>query len=113
MNSRIRDLEAALSSTQAQLTPHPHPLLTEGARFNDAETLALLTSEEPEPISDDIDEATEAMGTMSVGENGQTRFHGQSTASEASKLQHLMDFTAHMGPISSSKHYFRFVICLY
>ncbi|KAL5537067.1 hypothetical protein ACEPAF_890 [Sanghuangporus sanghuang] len=76
LKSRVRDLEDALAKTQAQISPQPHPLL-EGRE----------PSNEPDPEQckeeeDEVDEASQLVGSLSIGEQGQARFHGQSSASE-------------------------------
>jgi len=70
MTTRIRDLEAALSSTSSQLTAQPHPLLQESAANRENEALirllegGSLNGASPEEVQD-------AFGSLSIGEQGQ------------------------------------------
>ncbi|EJD07390.1 uncharacterized protein FOMMEDRAFT_164371 [Fomitiporia mediterranea MF3/22] len=79
LNSRVRDLESALSKTQAQISPQPHPLLENAERSPDSDANAYG---EEDSEKDGAEEAADLVGSLSIGEEGQTRFHGQSSASE-------------------------------
>ncbi|KAI5124204.1 hypothetical protein M0805_005054 [Coniferiporia weirii] len=80
MSARIRDLEAALGNTQAQISPQPHPLLQDSERLKETDMGLYDDSELLD--KEDVEEASELVGSLSIGDQGQTRFHGQSTASE-------------------------------
>lgn len=79
MSSRIRELEAALGKTQAQISPQPHPLLQESERLKDIDQSLY---EETDVPKDGVEEASDLVGSLSIGDQGQARFHGQSSASE-------------------------------
>lgn len=85
MTTRIRELEAALGSTQSQLTAQPHPLLQESPANRENESLmqllegGSLNGASPEEVRD-------AFGSLSIGEQGQAKFHGQSAGSGVSAL---------------------------
>ncbi|THH10738.1 hypothetical protein EW145_g1121 [Phellinidium pouzarii] len=80
MSTRIRDLEAALSNTQAQVSPQPHPLLRDSERLKEIDPN--LYEDVESPSRDYVEEASDLIGSLSIGDQGQTRFHGQSSASE-------------------------------
>lgn len=83
MNARIRELETALGTTQSQISPQPHPLLAENSKLAEVDAIASLISDVDEILPEETeDEAAELIGAMSIGEQGQTRFHGVSTSSE-------------------------------
>ncbi|KAH8116265.1 fungal-specific transcription factor domain-containing protein [Phellopilus nigrolimitatus] len=79
MTTRIHDLEAALGNTQAQISPQPHPLLQDNERLKET---AIRVGDEYEGSNEDIEEASDLVGSLAIGEQGRTRFHGQSSASE-------------------------------
>ena len=79
MTSRIRDLEAALGKTQAQISPQPHPLLQESERLKEVDESLY---EDSDAHKDSVEEASDLVGSLSIGDQGQARFHGQSSASE-------------------------------
>ena len=77
MTARIRDLETALSTTQAQLSAQPHPLLQETPLNRENE--AILQILEGGAISGaNAEELRDAFGSLSIGEHGQVKYHGQS-----------------------------------
>lgn len=77
LKSRVRELEDALGKTQAQLSPQPHPLLEGRDPSNEPDTIPAC-----DEVKDEVDEASQLVGSLSIGEQGQARFHGQSSASE-------------------------------
>lgn len=79
LTSRVRDLESALGKTQAQLSPQPHPLLEESERLKETGTGGY---DDGSLARDEVEEAGDLVGSLSIGEQGQARFHGQSSASE-------------------------------
>ena len=81
MTARLRTLEEALSAAQAKLSAQPHPLLQDNAVLQNADEL-LQTFERDAREEDE--EVAEAFGSLSVGDQGQTRFHGQSAGSDVS-----------------------------
>lgn len=83
MSTRIRELELALNNTQAQISPQPHPLLSESSKLPEVDAIASLISDDGEASLEDVEEETaELIGAMSIGEQGQTKFHGVSSSSE-------------------------------
>lgn len=80
MSDRIRQLEDGLAVLQASHSQEPHPLLRDGLLVVDQDRL-----DEPAQESDD-GEATpdviSAFGTMSISEQGISRFFGPTGASE-------------------------------
>ena len=78
LKARVRDLEDALARTQAQVSPQPHPLLEGREQSNDDDL------PEEDEFKDEADEAAELVGSLSIGEHGQARYHGQSSSSEVS-----------------------------
>ena len=111
MGSRIRELEAALSSTQAQISPQPHPLIAETSKIPEVDAIASLINDDGDisPADDGEEEAAELIGAMSIGEQGQTRFHGVSTSSEVSinPLTSIMCFMTEVLLCSICRRYFR------
>lgn len=105
---RVRELEAALRETQSQVSPQPHPLLQEGEQLADIVDASAYEDASESPKSE-IDEAAEGVGSLIIGVQGQTRFHGQSSASEVSRnhaIDVLITDTTH---ISFCKHYCQYV----
>ena len=78
---RVRELESALRETQLQISPQPHPLLQDGERLTDIIDASAYEEAAESPKSD-LEEATEGVGSLVIGDQGQSRFHGQSSASE-------------------------------
>lgn len=78
MTMRIKELEVALADTQSHVSPQPHPLLRDGKKLTDADVEFLLDGGSPR-IKDD---ASDLIGSLSIGEKGQSKYHGQSSASE-------------------------------
>ena len=83
LSVRVRELEAALKETQSQVSPQPHPLLQDTERLSDIVDTSTY-EEAAESPKTDIEEATEGVGSLIIGDQGQSRFHGQSSASEVS-----------------------------
>lgn len=78
MQSRIEELENAL---KAQSNGNDLPPLVQQGSLDHAGLLAF--------DEDDIDEATDAIDTLSLGAGGQTRYHGLTASSEVSILVHI------------------------
>jgi hypothetical protein len=81
-NTRIKELEYALSDAQAQTgVEGPHPLLQRATaknhHDNHIETSALTTI-----YDDDINEVSDAIGSLSIGLDGKARYHGETAGSE-------------------------------
>ena len=76
MQARIPDLEAALDKAQSQLSPQPHPLLHEQKKLK--ETNLYINENE----KDEVYEVADLIGSLAIGDQGQTRFHGESSTPE-------------------------------
>lgn len=76
MSSRIKELEAALGTTQngAQM----HPLLRDAGSRDDLAVLDELES----TFAAEMDEVSDTIGSLSISQDGKTRYHGQTTSSE-------------------------------
>ncbi len=73
MGDRIRELEDALAVLQASHSQEPHPLLCESAIVVDNEK----PEEQPQESEDEgTDEVTKSLGTLSVSDQGLSRFFG-------------------------------------
>lgn len=79
LTARVRELESALSKTQAQISPQPHPLLEKKEDYGEIDTSHY---EEDEQTSAEVEEAADLVGSLSIGDQGRARYHGQSSASE-------------------------------
>lgn len=88
MSERIRQLEEALQIIQAAVSSSPHPLLSN-------ELLSIKnvtdTSEDSEVNKPKFDVDSEAdvfseFGTLSISDQGETRFYGRSGAAVSSRL---------------------------
>ncbi|KZV72233.1 hypothetical protein PENSPDRAFT_629068 [Peniophora sp. CONT] len=87
MSSRIKELEAALANTQngSQM----HPLLRDAGSRDDMAVLGELES----TFAAEMDEVSDTIGSLSISQDGKTRYHGETTSSEY--LQSLMDESEH------------------
>ncbi|KAI9459735.1 hypothetical protein BJY52DRAFT_1368117 [Lactarius psammicola] len=84
MGDRIRELEDALAVLQASHSPEPHPLLCEGSILIDTDK----TDEQPQESEDEgADEVTMSLGTMSVSDQGFSRFFGFTGGSDLLLLE--------------------------
>ncbi len=73
MGDRIRELEDALAVLQASHSSEPHPLLCEGSILVDTDK----ADEQPQESEDErADEVTKQLGTLSVSDQGLSRFFG-------------------------------------
>ena len=76
MSEKIKQLEQALEGAQSS---SEHSLLGTSARFvpDDPPDIHTLFDDEGQ-----VREATEAMGSLSIGQYGQVKYHGESASSE-------------------------------
>jgi hypothetical protein len=72
MGDRIRQLEDALALLQASISKESHPLLSENAIIVDADN-----ADKPHESEDEVTgEVSRALGTLSVSDQGLSRFFG-------------------------------------
>lgn len=76
MAHRIRQLEEALAILQSNFTTEPHALLTEGLHLEYSDP---GVSGDP---ANDINDATDAFGTLTIGDSGEGKYFGPSAGSE-------------------------------
>ena len=90
MSERIRQLENALAQS---VSPEPHPLLREDLLLvkvpiefrNDAESLLQVSPREKQSEDNgSLPTLLNAFGTLKIGEDGHSRFFGQTARTEAS-----------------------------
>lgn len=78
MGDRIRQLEDALALLQASISKEPHPLLSENAIVIDADI-----ADKPHESEDEVTgEVSKALGTLSVSDQGLSRFFGSTGGSD-------------------------------
>jgi hypothetical protein len=80
LGDRVRQLEDALSTLQAQHSSEPHPLLGQYDRIRDQDEDMKLDVEEAAGTP----EVIEALGTLSISAHGVSRFFGPTGGTEAS-----------------------------
>jgi hypothetical protein len=78
MGDRIRQLEDALTLLQASISKEPHPLLSENAIVVDTDNADKLHESEDEVTG----EVSRALGTLSVSDQGLSRFFGSTGGSD-------------------------------
>jgi hypothetical protein len=78
MGDRIRQLEDALALLQASISKEPHPLLSENAIIVDVDI-----ADKPHESEDEVTgEVSTALGTLSVSDQGLSRFFGSTGGSD-------------------------------
>ena len=78
MSDRIRQLEDALALLQASISKESHPLLSENAIVVDADDV-----DKPHETEDELTgEVSRALGTLSVSDQGLSRFFGSTGGSD-------------------------------
>jgi hypothetical protein len=83
MGQRIRQLEDALAIFQSGVTNETHPLLREellGIKFGPE----VRNSGDPESPRDTVAESMDALGTLTIGDGGESTYFGRSAGSEVS-----------------------------
>ncbi|KAG7098726.1 hypothetical protein E1B28_000639 [Marasmius oreades] len=86
MGQRIRQLEDALAILQSSISAERHPLLREEylkIKFPPALSDTNLVKEEKEGSNSQDVELSDALGTLTLGEYGDTRYLGRSAGSES------------------------------
>jgi hypothetical protein len=81
MGQRIRQLEDALAIFQAGVTNETHPLLREellGIKFGPE----VQKPRDVEPSQDAVAECMDALGTLTIGDDGESKYFGRSAGSE-------------------------------
>ena len=76
-NTRIKELEHALSEAHVQTGGEGPHLFLLANNFNDTEISSLKTI-----YDDGIHEVSEAIGSLSIGLDGKAKYHGESAGSE-------------------------------
>ncbi len=79
MSDRIRQLEDALSLLQSSISKEPHPLLSENAIVVDTD---IPGDKLPESEDEATGEVSRALGTLSVSDQGLSRFFGSTGGSD-------------------------------
>lgn len=80
MTTRIHDLEAAIGVLRSERSAQKHRHLKDkSAHVNSPQDSDSEASER-----EDMREAAEALGSLSLGYYGETRFHGETAGSEVS-----------------------------
>lgn len=101
MSNRIRQLEDALAILQATVSDRPHPLLTEDhlkVKFG-AEALNPKYSEESDEEVN-TQASIDALGTLTLGEAGESRYFGRSAGSEVRRDPSFPSNTTPHGPFA-------------
>lgn len=96
MGERIAQLEEALTAFQSTVSNETHPLLT-------PDLLSIKFSPDNSTRSTDastdaIDETIDALGTLTIGENGQAKYFGRSGGNEVRIIKWSLKFTADRPP---------------
>lgn len=91
MSQRIRQLEDALGLLQSNISSEKHPLLRD--------ELLMIKYGPEQQLTDDLDppgnpifEPMEAFGTLTIGDDGETRYFGASAGSEVCSTFILIGF---------------------
>lgn len=74
-SQRIRELEQALASAHSRFSADPHPLLIPSD--------VTSGSDSPPCVTASLATATRALGTLTIGDSGQTSYFGSTAGSEA------------------------------
>ncbi|KAH8830894.1 hypothetical protein DL96DRAFT_1707686 [Flagelloscypha sp. PMI_526] len=99
--NRVAQIEEALAVVYAQVSDEPHPLLLEQPKL-DLSSSNVSTTE-----ADHIEVAVDALGTLAIGEHGQSKYFGPSAGTEAA-YSHTDDaISSHSSPIDLEPQLFR------
>ncbi len=79
MSDRIRQLEDALALLQSSISKEPHPLLSENAIIVDVDNVGDKLHESED---EGTGEVSRALGTLSVSDQGLSRFFGSTGGSD-------------------------------
>jgi hypothetical protein len=77
MSARIKELEQALARTQTTGSG-PHPLL----RDADSRDVASILADLEGKFVAELEEVSETIGSLSITNDGKTKFHGETASSE-------------------------------
>jgi len=77
MSARIKELEKALSDSQAG-KPTSHPLLRDAGRPDPFEDINDLEAK----YEANVDSISAAIGTLSIGQDGRAKYYGNTASSE-------------------------------
>ena len=77
LSARIRELEDALAKLQAERSADPHPLLHEDLIEEEDSSMV-----DGEGTAGRVTDAIDALGTLSISDNGISRFFGPTGGSE-------------------------------
>jgi hypothetical protein len=80
LSGRIRQLEDALAKLQAERSSDPHPLLHED--FMEMEEEGDSPMPDTEGVGGHVTDVIDALGTLSISDNGISRFFGPTGGSE-------------------------------
>jgi hypothetical protein len=81
MGQRIRQLEDALAIFQSGVTNETHPLLADdllGIKYG----LEVRNPVDAVPSRDTVAETMDALGTLTIGDGGESKYFGRSAGSE-------------------------------
>jgi hypothetical protein len=81
MGQRIRQLEDAVAIFQSGVTNETHPLLSDdllGIKYG----LEVRNPVDTVPSRDTIAETMDALGTLTIGDGGESKYFGRSAGSE-------------------------------
>lgn len=87
LSSRIRQLEDALETLQAQYSSEPHPLLHEDLMEMDEEGYSPMV--DVEGTVGHVPDVIDTLGTLSISDNGISRFFGPTGGSEVRIHRHI------------------------
>ncbi|EPQ56096.1 hypothetical protein GLOTRDRAFT_39622, partial [Gloeophyllum trabeum ATCC 11539] len=104
LTTRNRELEEALASLQAKFSSEPHPLLQrDGPSSLASHSTSESTSVEDDP-GDFAPELANSFGTLSISENGASRFIGPTGGSEVIVILYIGHPCPHAPQCDDEKH---------
>jgi hypothetical protein len=91
LRGRVQELETALETVHASVSSEPHPLLSEESYMRKSlsrrrKTLNGQADEDEHDESEEGENLDEALGSLNVGGDGQTRYFGRSACVEVCRL---------------------------
>lgn len=82
MGQRIRQLEDALTIFQSGVSTETHPLLRDELLPIKFGPEVRQTDEPESVVKDPLTESMDALGTLTIGDNGESKYFGRSAGSE-------------------------------